>query len=91
MAYDGELVKMENGRWARFQRTQICNAGHQDGDEMTILVAVELDEHYQDLLNTAEESLELYRQRGIPVQVRIDPNSRGKISLTFQSDSPAVH
>jgi hypothetical protein len=91
MAYDGELVKMENGRWARFQRCDICNAGHQDGDEMTILVAVELDEHYQDLLNTAEQSLEQYRQKGIPVQVRIDPANRGKISVTFQPESAAVH
>ena len=29
MAYEGELVKMENGRWARFQRCSIVNAGHQ--------------------------------------------------------------
>ena len=91
MAYDGELVKMENGRWARFQRCQIDNAGHQDGGEMMFLVAVELDEHYQDLLNTAEQSLEQYRQKGIPVQVRIDPSNRGKISVTFQTESAAVH
>src|SRR5688572_29411726 len=69
MAYDGELVKMENGRWARFQRCRIANAGHQDSDEMSILVAVELDEHYQDLLTAAEGSLDAYRRRGIPVHV----------------------
>jgi hypothetical protein len=91
MAYDGELVKMENGRWARFQRCSICNAGHQDGDEMSILVAVELDEHYQDLLNAAEDSLDSYRKRGIPVQVRLDPDGKGKISLSFDQDAAAVH
>jgi hypothetical protein len=89
MAYEGELVKMENGRWARYQRCTICNAGHQDGDEMTILVAVELSEHYQDLLSAAEDSLESYRQRGIPVQVRLDPEEKGKLSLSFESSEAA--
>lgn len=84
MAYEGELVKMENGRWARFQRCTIVNAGHQDLDEMTLLVAVELDEHYQDLLNAAESSLESYRRRGIPVQIRLDPDGKGKLSLSFE-------
>src|SRR5256885_1245470 len=63
MAYEGELVKMENGRWARFRRCSIVNAGHQDGDELAILVAVELDERYQDVLDAAEKSLESYRER----------------------------
>jgi hypothetical protein len=87
MAYEGELVKMENGRWARFQRCRIRNAGHQDSDEMFILVAVELDEHYQDLLSAAEMSLDSYRERGIPVQIHLDPDGKGKLSLSF--DSPA--
>lgn len=91
MAYEGELVKMVTGRWARYQRCTICNAGHQDSDEMSILVAVELDEHYQDLLNAAEDSLEGYRQRGIPVQVRLDPAGKGKISLSFEPNDAAVH
>ena len=89
MAYDGELVKMENGRWARFQRCRIANRGHQDGDEMSILVAVELDEHYQDLLNAAEGSLDSYRRRGIPVHVRLDPDGKGKLSVTVEP--VAVH
>lgn len=91
MAYEGELVKMENGRWARFQRCSIVNAGHQDSDEMSLLVAIELDEHYQDLLNAAEDSLESYRQRGIPVQVRLDPDAKGKLSLSFEPPSAAYH
>jgi hypothetical protein len=89
MAYDGELVKMENGRWARFQACTICNAGHPDRDDLSILVAVELDEHYQELLNAAEDSLELYRQKGVAVQVKLDPEGKGKISLEFEQ--PAMH
>lgn len=90
MAYEGELVKMENGRWARFQRCVIANAGHQDADEHTLLVAVELDEHYQDLLNAAETSLEQYRQKGIPVQIRLDPAGKGKLSLSFEPEAAAL-
>jgi hypothetical protein len=85
MAYDGELVKMENGRWARFQRCRITNRGHQDSDDVTLLVAVELDEHYQDLLNAAEESLEEYRRQGIPVHVRLDPDGKGTLSVSFEA------
>ncbi len=63
MAYVGELVKMENGRWARFQKVKIANAGHQDSDNLTILVAVELDAANQELLHEAEETLDTYRRR----------------------------
>ena len=91
MAYDGELVRMENGRWARFQRCNIYNAGHQDLDEMTLLVAVELDEHFQDLLNAAEDSLARYRETGIPVRVKIDPNGKGTLSLEFDASSASIH
>ena len=83
MAYEGELVKMENGRWARFQRCSIVNRGHQDLDDLAILVAVELDERYQDLLDAAEKSLESYREGGIPVDIHLDPDGKGKISLSF--------
>ena len=87
MAHEGELVKMENGRWAKFQRCTIVNAGHQDGeDEYSVLVAVELDERYQDLLDAAEQSLDSYRQRGVQVQVRLDPDGKGKLSLSFEPE-----
>jgi hypothetical protein len=89
MAYEGELVKLENGRWARFQECQICNAGHQDTDDMTILVAVELEQTYQELLDAAEGSLESFRERGMAVQVRLDPDADGKLSLSFSNE--AVH
>ena len=92
MAFDGELVKMENGRWARFSRCQVCNAGHQDTDEMDILVAVELEDRYQELLQAAETSIEAYRQKGIPVSVRLDPDGEGKLSLTFDGlEGAALH
>lgn len=92
MAYDGELVKMENGRWARFSRCQVCNAGHQDTDDLDILVAVELDDRYQELLRQAESSIEAYRARGIPVSLRLDDQGDGKLSLTFEGvNSAQVH
>lgn len=62
MASEGELVKMANGKWARFQQLRISNAGHQDSDEMTILVAVELDEANQALLAEAEAQLTAHRE-----------------------------
>ncbi|MBI3181475.1 MAG: hypothetical protein HYZ28_04975 [Myxococcales bacterium] len=83
MAYDGELVKMENGRWARYQQCTIRNAGHPDGDEMCFLVPVELGEHYQDLLDAAEPSLQAYRARGVEVHIELDPSAPGKIRLSF--------
>ncbi len=90
MAYEGELTKLENGRWARFQRCRIVNAGHQDCDETTLLVAIELDDRYQELLNAAEDSIELHRRRGVPVEVRIDPDGKGKIRLEFDAPSATV-
>lgn len=90
MAYEGELVKMENGRWARFQRCVIANSGQQDSGEMALLVAVELDDHYQDLLSAAEESLDEYRRRGIPVHLRLDPEGQGKLSVSFESAQSAT-
>jgi len=90
MAYEGELVKMENGRWRASSGCSIVNAGHQDADEYAILVAVELDERYQDVLDAAEKSLESYRERGIPVQIKLDPEGKGKISLSFEGAAPAL-
>jgi hypothetical protein len=58
MAYDGELVRMENGRWARFQTYSVVNGATSSMDPVSMLVAVELDEQAQVLLNQMEESLE---------------------------------
>jgi hypothetical protein len=90
MAYDGELVKMENGRWARFSRCRVCNGAQHDSEVADILVAVELEERYQELLSAAESSIEAYRQKGIPVQVRLDPDGDGRLSLTFKGVNGAI-
>jgi hypothetical protein len=87
MAYDGELVKMENGRWARFQRCQVYRPGVEDAGETMLLIAVELEERYQQLLDSVEESLAQYRHQGIPVQVRIDPDAQG---VTLQPETAAA-
>jgi len=46
----GELVKLGDGRWARYQQCAVNGAG------LSILVAVELDERTQRLLDAAEFS-----------------------------------
>jgi hypothetical protein len=72
MAYDGELVKMENGRWARFQRCRVHRPGVEDAGETMLLIAVELEDRYQRMLDAVSDSLAQYRRQGIPVQVRMD-------------------
>jgi len=75
MAYDGELVKMENGRWARFQRCTVYRAGVENAGETMLLIAVELEERYQRMLEEAAGSLAEYREQGIPVHMRMDPHA----------------
>ncbi len=88
MAHDGELVKMSNGRWARFERCSVCERPERSSeDDSSILVAVELEDHYQELLHAAAESLESYRRQGIPVQVSLGQDGKGKVRLTFQSQA----
>ncbi len=88
MAYDGELVKMANGRWARFQRCQVYRPGVEDAGATMMLIAVELDERHQVLLDEVADSLAQYRQRGIPVQARLDEAQR----LTLHpEESSALH
>ncbi len=91
MASEGELVRMENGRWARFQRCTVYDSGASDG-ELGVLVAVELDDSYQQMLDAAEDSLRRYCQKGIPVQLRLNSNGNGKLSLNFEfPQSAAIH
>jgi len=45
----GELVKLGDGRWARYQQCAVSDTGG-----LSILVAVELDERTQRLLDAAE-------------------------------------
>jgi hypothetical protein len=67
MAYDGELVRMQSGCWARYQ---IVPAGDEP-----LLVAIEIDARHQPFLDAAEDSLARYRARGIAVQVRCSGSS----------------
>lgn len=90
MAYDGELVKMENGRWARFQRCQVYRPGVEDAGETMLLIAVELEERYQSLLDSVSESLAQYRHQGIPVQVQLDADARG-VTLRPESVEATLH
>jgi hypothetical protein len=64
MAYEGELVKLENGRWARFQRCLVQGAAVEAAEHTSILVAVELDDAQQSLLRAAEDSFEIYWRLG---------------------------
>ncbi|EPX64663.1 hypothetical protein D187_000085 [Cystobacter fuscus DSM 2262] len=90
MAYDGELVKMANGRWARFQRCQVYRPGVDDAGETMMLIAVELDERYQRLLDEAADSLADYRQRGIVVQATLDDGAQ-RLTLQPELQSSAVN
>ena len=62
MADIGELVKLGDGRWARYQQCEISGTG------LSILVAVELDERAQRMLDAAEfgTALELEEAREQP-------------------------
>ena len=90
MAYDGELVKMANGRWARFQRCQVYRPGVEDAGETMLLIAVELDERHQQLLDQVADSLADYRHRGIPVQATLDDEAR-RLTLHPEMESSALH
>lgn len=87
MAYDGELVKMQNGRWARFQRCQVYRPGVQDAGETMLLIAVELEERYQLLLDEAADSLAAYRHQGIAVQAQLARDAQGQEQLTLQPEA----
>lgn len=70
MADEGQLVKLGNGRWARFHQLPVYA-----GDEraaVTLLAAVELDQKTQERLEAAEVSLDAYRLRGFEMDVRLD-------------------
>jgi hypothetical protein len=89
MAYDGELVKMENGRWARFQRCRVYRPGVEDAGETMLLIAVELEDRYQQLLDAVADSLAQYRRQGIPVQMQLD--TQGGITLQPELSEASVH
>jgi hypothetical protein len=79
MAYDGQVVKLEDGRWARFEHRTVLGArqGSWDG---AILVAVEVDDACQKMLDAAEASLEEYYQRGIAMNLTLTPHGAAERS-----------
>ena len=84
MAYDGELVKMANGRWARFQRCQVYRPGVEAAGATTMLIAVELEDRFQQLLDSHSAELAEYRHQGIPVQAAFQAHAAGQPSLALQ-------
>jgi hypothetical protein len=76
-----ELVKLADGRWARFQQLQTIEG------QNAPLIAVELDTAQQQLLNEAELTLHQYQVRGVPVQVRLDENLDGETTVRFAEEA----
>ena len=70
MADEGQLVKLGNGRWARFRQLPVYAGDVRAA--LTLLAAVELDQATQELLEAAEVSLDAYRLRGFEMDVRLD-------------------
>jgi len=81
MVYDGELVKMESGRWARYQRCDTFTADAPQPRALGLWVAVELEERFQRLLDLAGEALAKYRELGVAVLVKVDPREDGRLML----------
>jgi hypothetical protein len=75
MAFEGELVKLNNGRWARFQRCQVSGG---DGYQSSMLVAVELDGRYQQMLDEAHG--ELLGSKRAPSRLSLDAD--GSLQVT---------
>ncbi len=90
MAYDGELVKMQDGRWARFQRCRVFRPGEEDAGETMCLIAVEVDEHHQRLLDAAADTLAQYTRHGVSMQVEIRGASH-EAALQIDEAAPSVH
>jgi len=80
MADEGQLVKLGNGRWARFRQLPVY-AGDVRG-ALTLLTAVELDQHTQELLEAAEVSLDAYRQRGFSGLVEVPVATRTTVGFS---------
>jgi hypothetical protein len=55
MAQVGRLVRLGNGRWARFEKVPVCVEGQKT--EESLIVAVELSESEQERLDAEEQSL----------------------------------
>ena len=83
MADIGELVKLGDGRWARYQQCTVY--GQEGASGLSLLVAVELDERTQRMLDAAESA------RGIeaepvsrPRLERIEAGTAAEIAAAVQ-------
>lgn len=83
MAHEGELVRKANGRWARYRRCAVSNAG-QHREDVYVLVALELDEHHQDLLQAAERYFAQGGQPASPVTRQSGPERAASAERSFQ-------
>ncbi|MFN0062957.1 MAG: hypothetical protein ACKVPX_10625 [Myxococcaceae bacterium] len=81
MAYLGEVVRMANGRWARFEAFASIGA-----PAPAVLAAVELEERFQQALDAAQPSLEQYRKEGSKVRLRLETDAAGGVHVRFASD-----
>lgn len=86
MAYVGELVRMSSGRWARFTTCESSDSASQE--RAPILVAVELEERLQQVLDAAEHSLESYRRQDVFVRMRLDTDAAGDVRVEFAAQHP---
>lgn len=87
MAYDGELVKLENGRWARFQHCSLYGASASSWDG-AILMAVELEERFQIMLDDAEGAFEDAPELdGVRRHLHLDESAEGKVSVRLAEAS----
>jgi hypothetical protein len=84
MAYDGQVVKLADGRWARFEHRTVMSAPSGRAWDGAILVAVEVDDECQRMLDAAEASLEQYHQQGIFMHLMLAPNAAGKLSVRLE-------
>lgn len=83
MAYEGELVKLANGRWARFQHVSLVGAKLNPWDS-ALLVAVELDERYQKMLDEAARDLDFTERSQTPQKLRLEADGEGEFAVMLE-------
>ena len=80
MAYEGEVVKLQDGRWARFQRLSVTDPA---GNSSALLVAVELEARYQQMLDAAQGGLR--QQEPAPVRMSLTADESGNYALQMSA------
>lgn len=87
MAYEGELVRTQSGRWARFQRCAVVPPNH---GVSTILVAIELPAEQQKLLDSMVSAIEACGQGVGGVQLRLEADAEGRAAVRVEPISPVL-